>query len=467
MNNRILTASLLTVGLCSVASAKPRVQEILTPAERPNIIVIYCDDMGYGDLSCNGNPTIVTPNIDRMAAEGQKWTNFYVSASVSSPSRGGLLTGRYGVRTGLYGDKRRVLQPPHKGGIQPEEITIGEYLQSGGYTTACVGKWHIGHQEGMLPRDNGFDYYFGIPYSNDMSVGNKLAAGKPSYAWELPLYDQSDDHDRVEYEPDQTQFTKRFTNYALDFIKDHQKEPFFLYLAHPMPHVPLHPSAEFVGHSERGIYGDAVEEIDYNVGRILDYLRESKMDKNTIVVFSSDNGPWLLQKTRGGSEGPFSYGKSAMFEGGFRVPAIYWGAGVAQGVVTDMGSTLDFLPTFCSLANVELKQDRVYDGFDVSHTISGEQDAEREIFYYYRGGELNAIRKGEYKLHVKHTPKAIAYDDIIIDDPLPWLYNVKEDVRESYNIAESHLEVIKELQDLINTHIDSYIKAPSQFDRGV
>lgn len=343
----------------------PAVEQVQAKGQQqPNVIVIFCDDLGYGDLSCFGAPTTHTPNIDQMCAEGQKWSCFYDTASLSSPSRGGLLTGQFGVRSGLYGDKKNVLFPSDVGGITSENnTTVAEYLRRGGYSTACVGKWHLGCNEGQMPLDNGFDYYFGIPYSNDMIVSR---AKMPP----LPLYNQEE---VVETEPDQRLFTQRFTDYTIDFIDQSRdsKKPFFIYLAHPMPHFPIFASEEFRGTSERGLYGDVIEELDHNVGRILQHLRDLKMDKNTIVVFTSDNGPWVTKKLSGGSNGELRDGKASAFEGGFRVPAIFWGYGVKGGTQKGcMGSTLDLLPTLCEMASVELPQDVIFDGESLTEVLS-------------------------------------------------------------------------------------------------
>ncbi len=238
----------------AVAKVTPEIEK-----DKPNFIVIFCDDLGYGDLSCFGHPTIKTPSLDKMASEGQKWTNFYVSASVSSPSRAGLLTGRLGVRTGMYGDNKVVLYPNSPQGLPESELTIASLLKQSGYATACVGKWHLGHKEPYLPLNHGFDYFYGIPFSNDMSRNEQKLKGNPNYKFELPFYNQLQ---IIETEPDQTQLTKRLTEYAVSFIEQHTEDPFFLYLAHPMPHIPLYSSSSFEGKSVRGKYGDAVEEID-------------------------------------------------------------------------------------------------------------------------------------------------------------------------------------------------------------
>ena len=312
-------------------------------SKKPNIIVINCDDMGYGDLSCFGNPTIKTPNLDRMALEGQKWTSFYVSASVSSPSRAGLLTGRLGVRTGMYGDRNSVLFPNSPGGLPAEEWTIAELLKQAGYHTACIGKWQLGCLPEYMPLRHGFDYFYGFPYSNDMSRREQIKMGNEKYPYEYILYEQEKE---IMREPEQYNLTQLVTQAAVRYIGSHADTPFFLYLAHPMPHVPVYASMDFQGKSARGRYGDTIEELDWSVGQILWTLKEKGLDGNTLVIFTSDNGPWLSYKQSGGSAGPLKDGKSSAFEGGFRVPCIMWGAMVQPGQITDMASTFASYMTF-------------------------------------------------------------------------------------------------------------------------
>lgn len=339
---------------------------IASTPTKPNIIIINCDDMGYGDLSCFGSPTTKTPNLDKMALEGQKWSSFYVSASVSSPSRAGLLTGRLGVRTGMYGDKKGVLFPDSPGGMPAEEQTIPELLKQAGYTTACIGKWHLGHLPQYMPLQHGFDYFYGMPFSNDMSRKEQMKLGNKNYPYELVVYEQEKE---VEREPDQTQLTKRLTEVATRYIRSHQKHPFFLYLAHPMPHFPVYASSRFQGTSDRGEYGDAIEELDWSVGEILQTLRQLGLDQNTWVVFTSDNGPWLPYKQAGGSAGPLRDGKNSHCEGGFRVPCIMWGGMVKPGHITQMGSTLDLLPTCCEMAGIDLPAGVELDGVSLLNVL--------------------------------------------------------------------------------------------------
>lgn len=344
--------------------------------EKPNFIIIFCDDLGYGDLGCFGHPTIRTPYLDKMSSEGQKWTSFYVSSAVSSPSRAGLLTGRLGVRTGMYGNTKEVLFPDSPEGLPEKETTIAAHLKQGGYTTACVGKWHVGHQPESMPLKNGFDYFYGLPYSNDMSRKEQVLRGNANYKYELPFYDQ----DKVlENDPDQTQFTKRLTEYAVEFINKQKDKPFFLYLAHPMPHIPLYSSEDFQNKSLRGKYGDAVEEIDWSVGQIIETLKRNNLADNTLVIFTSDNGPWLSYKTEGGSAGLLNDGKASTYEGGFRVPCVMWGGMLRQAVIPDQGSTLDLLPTLCDMAGIPLDKNKIYDGYSLKNTLLKAEESSRTI----------------------------------------------------------------------------------------
>ena len=431
------------------------------PADtKTNIIVINCDDMGYGDLSCFGNPSIKTPHLDRMAQEGQKWTSFYVSASVSSPSRAGLLTGRLGVRTGMYGNDKRVLFPDSPGGLPSEEITIPELLKQAGYHTACIGKWHLGHLPQYMPLQHGFDYFYGYPYSNDMSRAENAKRGNKKYPYEYMLYEQ----DKViEHEPDQHYLTQQVTQAAVRYIQSHADHPFFLYVAHPMPHIPVYAADDFQGKSARGKYGDAIEELDWSTGSILQALQQTGLADNTLVIFTSDNGPWLSYRQEGGSAGSLKDGKASMFEGGFRVPCIMWGKMVNSGIITDMGSTLDLLPTCCELAGVELPSDRIYDGVSLLNVIRDKSASKRDVFYFYRGNDLYAVRKGKYKVHFSY--KSAYGNDAKVVYKNPVLYNVEEDPGELFNIASRHQDIVKELTTLAEAHKKSFVPAESIFDR--
>jgi len=286
--------------------------------QKPNIIIILADDLGYGDLSCYGHPTIRTPYLDQMAKEGMRFTQFYVAANVCSSSRAALLTGRLPLRNGMAGEQKVVLFPNSSGGLPASEITIAEALKSAGYSTGIIGKWHLGHLPQYLPAKQGFDYFYGIPYSNDMnSIRNK--SNPP-----LPLYKDSK---VIGENPDQSLSTKNYTEEAINFIKRNKTKPFFLYYANHFPHEPLSVSNDFKGKSKRGLYGDVVAELDWSVGQVLKTLREQKLDKNTLVIFTSDNGPTLQHREAGGSAGLLYEGKKTTYEGGMRVPAIAWWPG--------------------------------------------------------------------------------------------------------------------------------------------
>lgn len=357
---------------------------------RPNFIIIFTDDLGYGDLTCYGNPVIRTPNLDRMAEEGMRFTQFYVAASVCTPSRAGLLTGRYPIRTGLVEGMipGRVLFPNSKTGLQPEEVTIAEVLKEQGYKTAAIGKWHLGHLAEYLPVNQGFDSYYGIPYSNDMDF---VKATDDTIAhWNIPLIRDT----LIEERPArQNTLTMRYTNEALEFITRNQEQPFFLYLAYTMPHIPLFVSDEFVGISTRGLYGDVIEEIDWNVGRILQTLQEQGLDEKTMVIFTSDNGPWLVQGLNGGSAGPLREGKGTTWEGGMRVPMIARWPGTipADTVSFELATTLDFLPTLAAASGADLPSAEL-DGYNILPVLLGQQPSPRETFFFYRGDEVYAVR---------------------------------------------------------------------------
>jgi len=303
----------------------------------------------------------------------------------------------------MCSDKRRVLFPNSNGGLPDSELTIASLLKTAGYSTACIGKWHLGHLPQYSPAVHGFDYYFGIPYSNDMDNQSKgvtyLEACRnpgPEY-FNVPLLRNSE---IIERPADQTTITKRYTEEAVSFIEENQESPFFLYLAHSMPHVPLYRSKDFENRSLRGIYGDVIEELDWSVGEILEALKHYELDENTLVVFTSDNGPWLIFNEHGGSAGLLSGGKGGTYEGGMREPAIFWNPGtVKPDVVMELGTTMDLLPTFCRMANVELPDDRIYDGYDLFPVLSGTGESPRDVVYYYRGTHVFAIRNGQFKAH--------------------------------------------------------------------
>jgi arylsulfatase A-like enzyme len=423
-------------------------------ADRPNVVIVFCDDLGYGDLGCYGHPTIRTPNLDRMAHEGQKWTNFYAAASVCTPSRAALLTGRLPIRNGMASDRRRVLFPDSAGGLPPDEVTIAEALKPLGYATACVGKWHLGHLPQYLPTRQGFDSYFGIPYSNDMDRVADSPKGREAFwdpkieYWNVPLMR---DERIVERPADQNTITKRYAEESVAFLRKNRDRPFFLYLAHSMPHVPLFTSDEFRGTSLRGLYGDVIEEIDWSVGRVLDTLRELKLDRKTLVVFTSDNGPWLIFNEHGGSAGLLRDGKGCTFEGGMREPALFWWPGTIEpGVVADLGCTMDLLPTLCTLAGADLPADRVLDGMDISPALLGTGPSPRDVMFYYRGVQLYAVRQGPFKAHFITRP-AYGPGKPETHDP-PLLYHLGHDPSEQYDVAAKYPEAVAAIRELAEAH---------------
>ncbi len=463
----VVGCSVLIVVLASLAGTGLGVSAQQT-SRPPNIVLIFTDDQGYGDLGSYGHPTLCTPVLDALAAEGQRWTSFY-AAPVCTPSRAQLMTGRLGARVGLTGG---VLFPDSPGGLQPEEITIPEMLKTRGYATMAIGKWHLGSLPQYLPTRQGFDGYFGVPYSNDMDRDPTISRDEnfrqymdPKLEFfKVPLLRNEKE---IERPANQVTLTKRYTDEAIDFIRKHQSRPFFVYLAHNMPHMPLFGTPEFQNKSARGRYGDVVEEIDWNVGRIVATLRELKLERNTLVVFMSDNGPWAPYLEQGGSAGLLRGAKGSNWEGGVRVPAIFsWPGTVAKAVVTEMGSELDLLPTFATLAGANAPTDRPMDGVDLSTTLKkGGSSPRKELFYY--GSRLVAVRQGSYKLHLAGRQQQLQ-GGASVDVPSTGaeLYNLDVDPSEKFDLAKQLPDVVARLEKLASAHEASFAFAPTQLGRG-
>lgn len=422
----------------------------------PNVIIVFTDDQGYADVGVYGAEGFATPNLDRLAAKGMRFTDFYVASSVCSPSRAALLTGSYPQRVGIP----RVLGPQSTRGLNPDEVTLAELLRGQGYATAAVGKWHLGDHPRFLPTNHGFDTYFGLPYSNDMSPD---PANNPrERARRHPPLPLLRDTTIVEREPDQAALTRRYTEEALRFIEENRERPFFLYLAHSFPHVPLYASERFAGSSAQGDYGDVIQEIDWSVGEMLNRLDVLGLEEETLVVFTSDNGPWLVFGNHAGSAGPLREGKGTTFEGGQRVPMIArWPSRIPAGAVaTEMVTAMDLLPTIASLAGAELPTDRAIDGHDIGPILFGQAGAESpyEAFFYFSGSELQAVRSGQWKLHVPHRYRSLQGGHAA-DDGVPGeygqgqiglaLFNLERDIGETTNVADEQPEVVQRLLGLV------------------
>ena len=430
----------------------------------PNYIVIFVDDMGYGDLGVYGNPTISTPHLDKMAYEGQKWTQFYSAASVCTPSRAALLTGRLPVRSGMASSKNSVLFPNSLSGLPSTELTLAEKLKEKNYKTAIVGKWHLGHTKNYLPNNHGFDYYFGIPYSNDMDKINNNNYWSEyenkelsSDSYNVPLMEN---FDIIERPVDQTTITSRYVDKTLQLINNYKNDNFFIYLSHNLPHIPLYASKRFLGKSKRGLYGDVIEEIDYGVGLIINELKKLNLDKKTIVVFTSDNGPWLVYKSHSGSAGLLRNGKGTTWEGGVRVPTIFWGANIKPGLINEIGSTLDIYTTFLALAKIDTQKNMIVDGYDLSETLLRKKESQRDEMFFYKGDELFAVRLGDFKLHLKTTDW---FKEPKKHNP-PLLFNLNIDPSEKFNISSKNPEKVKEILELIKVHNLRLVRGKNQLD---
>ncbi len=433
----LLSLSVIVAALAAAAFPKAARADDNRP---PNFIIIFCDDLGYGDIGCFGSTKHRTPNIDRMAAEGMRFTSFYSTCGVCTPSRSSLMTGCYPRRVNMHQSDRGewVLFPVATRGLNPREITIAEVLKTQGYATACIGKWHLGDQPPFLPTRQGFDSYYGIPYSNDM--GSRQRSINPP----LPLVQNET---VIEAPVDQNTITRRYTEEAVKFITANKDKPFFLYLPHTMPHNPVHSSEAFRGKSANSGYGDCVEEIDWSTGRILSALDRLGIDEDTLVVFTSDNG---AASRWGGSNLPLSGFKGSTMEGGMRVPCVVRWPGQIPAARTcdEVVATIDLLPTFAKLAGAEVPSDRIIDGRDISALGAAEPGAKspHEAFYYYFKEQLQAVRSGKWKLHLGRTVKRRGSSE---QRQLPAkLYDLESDIGEKTDVAAEHPEVIERLSAL-------------------
>ena len=405
----------------------------------PNFIVIFTDDLGYGDLSVYGHPTIRTPRLDQMAAEGVRLTEFYSAAPTCTPARAALLTGRYPKRSGLV----RVLTPWERVGLPASEITLAEALRQQGYATACVGKWHLGGLNRFRPDRHGFDQFFGVLYSNDMTLMPLI---------KFPRFELFDGHRAVESPARNRTLTQNYTHEAVRFIRNNRSKPFFLYLAHSMPHKPVASSEQFRGKSAHGPYGDAVEELDWSAGQIVDALRETGIDQRTFVVFTSDNGPWAYgafrKQVKGGSAGPLRGWKGTGWEGGMRVPMIAWWPGaLPQGTVRGgIASVMDLFTTFIELAGGAIPTDREIDGRNIMAFLKGDAPSPHQTMFYYHRSRLFAVREGDWKLHLfkRTATPGQKLGDAVRCEPLE-LYNLAEDVSESSDRAAGEADIVARL----------------------
>lgn len=453
MNTRMLAMAATAGAAAAAISAPAQAKAKAKTAQQPNIVLINLDDTGYGDFSFNGAYGYKTPNIDQMAAQGVRFTHFLAAQPVSGASRAGLLTGCYPNRIGFAGAPG----PGARTGVHEEEMTMGEVLKQVGYATAIFGKWHLGDAHQFLPLQNGFDEYYGLPYSNDMWPYHPQQGTVYNFP-DLPLFDGND---IVGYNTDQTRFTTDYTEHAVNFIKKNRKNPFFLYLAHNMPHVPLAVSDKFKGKSEQGLFGDVLMEIDWSVGEVLKTLRKLGLEENTLVILTSDNGPWLNYGNHAGSAGGLRQGKITTFDGGNRVPCIMYWKGVTQPGTTcnTLASSIDLLPTFAEIAGAPLPKRKI-DGVSIMSLVRGEEGARpREYFvYYFDRNDLEAVTDGMYKLVFPHK-----YWDYTAFEPgndgqpgkmrfaevtEPELYDLRRDPGERYNVIGLYPEAAQKLMEI-------------------
>ncbi len=431
---------------------------IATAADKPNVILIFTDDQGYGDIGCYGAEGFQTPNLDRMAEQGTRFTDFYVGCPVCSGSRTALLTGCHYKRLNVP----PVLFPRNRNGLNPDETTVAEVVKPLGYSTGVIGKWHLGHLPPFLPTNQGFDYYYGVPYSNDMwldaenavladdctfrqgMTAEKAKTEKYKRNW-VPLMRNTQ---VIEYPADQTSLTKRYTEEAIQFINDHKDGPFFLYLPHTMPHLPMAVSKEFAGRTKT-LFGDVMEEIDWSVGQVLDAVKQAGIDDNTLVIFTTDNG------TRMGSSGPLRGRKANLYEGGYRVPCIVrWPGKVPSGkVCAEVAASIDVLPTVAKITGGKLPENTI-DGKDISPLIFGEQGAKSPHEYYILAHQRGAVRHGKWKFYPwpegKNNRPA---KKPASGKPAVQLYDLESDLGEMNNVAEANPEVVKKLTAAFQRHV--------------
>jgi arylsulfatase len=444
-----------------IISCTPKTEESATD-QPPNFVLVFIDDMGYGDAGCYGATGYRTPNLDKMASEGMRFTNFYSAQPVCSASRAGILTGCYPNRVGISG----ALFPTDSVGINPDETTIAEMLKQKGYATAVFGKWHLGHHKEFLPLQNGFDEYVGVPYSNDMwpldDVGNQLPEGHRRLSFPpLPVINGNEPAEFITDMKGQDKLTTLYTEKAVDFINRNSDKPFFLYLPHSMSHVPLGVSDKFRGKSDQGMYGDVMMEIDWSVGEIEKALQANEISENTVLIFTTDNGPWLNYGNHAGSAGGLREGKTTSWEGGQRVPFIIkWPAGTPAGTICNkLGCAIDILPSFAKMAGAELPKLKI-DGIDITELWKGNLEAEprQDILFYYGKNNLNAVRKGNWKLVLPHNWQS--YDARPGKDghggprvkktvEMPQLYNMMRDPGEQFNVIEYYPEKGEEIMQLV------------------
>jgi len=438
----------IAIALTTLTTLAPALAAQEKPKRPPNVIIVYVDDMGYGDLGCFGAKKIKTPNLDKMAKQGTRFTSFYVAQGVCSASRAALMTGKYSNRTGILG----ALGPAAKIGLPREHVTMAEMLKTLGYHTGIIGKWHLGHLPEFLPTRRGFDEYYGLPYSNDMWPKHPTAKFP-----DLPLIEGEK---TIALNPDQTKLTTDYTERAVKFIQKNKDRPFFLYLAHSMPHVPLFVSERFKGKSEAGLYGDVVMELDWSVGQILQTLEQLGIDDNTLVIFASDNGPWLSYGNHSGTAGLLREGKGTTWEGGVRVPFIArWPGRIPPDKTqTEPAMTIDLLPTIARLTGAKLPAGKL-DGKDISPLLFAEAGAKspHDAYYFYWNKELHAVRSGPWKLYFPHTYRTLVGSEPGSDGKPGFykdakvgleLYNLDDDLGERTDVAARHPAIVQRLQAL-------------------